>query len=284
MYNRWLHFFFSPHNEIKVRGKKNTQPVSRQWLDNGSMKLSGNKPSSWSVILQPAPTIDLRAYIYNAKQKKKDALEEMRKAVESRDEKLFRSAEKEFINGNNIEKQGNAMISAADKKLKNIEERLVQVKRNLYVAQHKKEKKTKQDITMRTKLIAELKKLSDEQLETEREIETEFHQFSPESVSIRQHGPYPEPPVISQISSIPTGRVRVKRSKKVKVKKQDHPKENEEVEDEEDEEETEPEETEPEDTEAEETEGEETGDEEQEAGERRTPLVKVIKIGIPVES
>ena len=143
MYNRWLHFFFSPHNDIQVRGKKDKQPIFRQWLDDGSMRLSGKKPSAWTVTLQPAPTIDLRAYIFQAKQGKRKALETMRDAVDTRDEKSFRAAEKDFINGADIEKQGSMMIDAANKKLKNIEERLIQVKRNLYVAQHKKEKKTK---------------------------------------------------------------------------------------------------------------------------------------------
>ena len=96
MYNDWLYFFNSPQTEIDVKNKKEKQQVIKEWTDDGGIKISGTKPSKWSIVLQPALSTDIYTLQYKLKNDKLEAVELFKRAFKYQDNNLFVESEKQY--------------------------------------------------------------------------------------------------------------------------------------------------------------------------------------------
>jgi hypothetical protein len=187
------------------------------------MKISGNKPNNWSIILSPSKTVDMRAYLYEIQQEKNSSVQLMKDAFSRRDAGLFREGEQRYQLEEKKERQINDILEDFHKKEIQMAERIFQVKRSLYLLTYKRRelKKDFTDIDKKTleKLNIELKNLMKEEIEQKKIHQVNIHLYSPYSESIRPQGPVPEPP---NVQSLPVGLPRkriIVGNKKNKTKK-----------------------------------------------------------------
>ena len=89
MYSKWLYFFNSSLKETPIKGKKTKQSVKKEWLDNGNMKISGELPKDWSIILQPILSTDVYTLEYEIKTDKSKSKDLFRRAFMYRNKSLF---------------------------------------------------------------------------------------------------------------------------------------------------------------------------------------------------
>ena len=186
MYNQWLYFFNSPDMEIKIKNKKEKQTVKKIWLNDGSMQIDGNKPSDWSVILQPMIYEDIYTVQYQLISHKLESLYLITRAFKYKDSSLFEEGEKvynDYIKKNEDIKN---IILKNEKKLIDIQEKIFKIKRNIYLESLKKNNIKE--------LTNELEKLTNENIRITKEIKEQEQSILYQEQNIITNGPVPEPP------------------------------------------------------------------------------------------
>lgn len=201
MYNQWLEVFFSQETDIPVKGKNEKQKIIKEWMGN-NMKISGTKPSKWSVILQPELEMDMRKYIYDIDREKDRRMEDMRKAFYVRDENMFDKAEKSYDRENKEKKVVEDILNGFKIKKMEMAERLFQAKRNLFLLNHQRKikKLSKEDIKQLTAINNEIKEIIHEQLNQNNEIQFKKTFYTPNTSTLKSEGPVPEPPDIKPLT------------------------------------------------------------------------------------
>ena len=196
MYNQWLYFFNSPESEIKVKNKKEKQIVNKEWLNDGSIKISGNKPSEWSVVLQPMIYEDFNTLQYQLTNDKLESLYLIKRAFKYKDNKLFEEGEKMYDNSTKKNEDIQNIILKNIKEITNIREKIFQIKRNIYLEKLKKTKKGN-DLT---KLTAELEALTIDYINIVKKIKEQENNYLVQTQSILTNGPVPEPPITKSLT------------------------------------------------------------------------------------
>ena len=210
MYKEWLYFFNSPLNEISIKGKETKQPVVKEWLDDGSMKISGNKPSNWSITIQKVLSSDISTLQYAIENDKINAKYLFQRSFKDRNIELFNEGEKLY---NISEKNKKDLLSIKednDTLLKNIHEKIFQNKRNLYLINLKKPI----DLNKVKKISSELEISLIELMNILKSIEERENNYILKPQSILRSGPSPDPPIIKKIS-IKTGGDKLNNEKNI---------------------------------------------------------------------
>ena len=213
MYNQWLYFFNSPLKETGIKRLKNlknlknlkssklkeTQQVKKEWLDDGSMKISGEKPNKWSITLQPILSTDIYTIDYELQNEISEAKYLFKRAFKNRDKNLFNQGEQLY--NNSIKKQKDIDIIQLDnnKLLTNIKEKIFQIRRNIYLTV--KENPTDKKKILLQRLTNELETALIEQSNIVKNINEKENNYILRSQSIIRQGPIPEPPIIKSLSS-----------------------------------------------------------------------------------
>ena len=191
MYNQWLFFFNSPLNEIEVKNKKEKQVVKKEFLSDGDLKISGDKPSEWYVLLNPLIVEDIYTVKYKIEQSKLEAQYLIKKAFEYKDEKLFTEGEKMYNEALKKEKDLQNIFESNQKLLKDISEKIFEVKRDIYLGTSNKKDVSKLKTNL-TELLFE--KINIQKIIKEKENNVVFR---PENIIT--DGPFPDPPVIKSL-------------------------------------------------------------------------------------
>ena len=210
MYKEWLYFFNSPLNEISIKGKETKQPVVKEWLDDGSMKISGNKPSNWSITIKTVLSSDISTLQYDIKNDKINAKYLFQRSFKDRNKELFNEGEKLY---NISEKNKKDLLSIKednDTLLKNIQEKIFQNKRNLYLINLNKPI----DLNKVKKINSELEISLIEHMNILKSIEERENNYILKPQSILKSGPSPDPPIIIKIS-IKTGGDKLNNEKNI---------------------------------------------------------------------
>ena len=188
MYNQWLYFFNSPEIEISIKNKKEKQEINKEWLDNGNMKISGSKPSDWYIVLQPNKYDNIYNSEYEINNNKLESLYLMKKGFQTQNKKIFEDGEKmyeEFIKKN--ENIKNTFVNNLKKKT-DIKEKIFEVKKNIYIQTLNKKSIKELNTKLETLLI--------EDVNINKEIKHQEHNYLIQSQSILSNGPFPEAPII----------------------------------------------------------------------------------------
>lgn len=126
MFDKWLLFFYSNKNTI------NNKPITKEWLDDGQMKISGNEPTEWSIIIKPEIFINIYTYIYQFEKKKKDAIAILKNSLLLKDKKKFDEALKLYDESNKEVKKLENIIRENKSKMDNINNEIFEIKKNIY--------------------------------------------------------------------------------------------------------------------------------------------------------
>ena len=204
MYKQWLYFFNSSLTEVSVKNSKEKQKVKKEWLDNGGVKISGDKPKKWSIELQPIISVDIYTLQYDIKQQKLEAKSLFKRAFKYKNKELFKEAEQLYLSLEKKQKDIDTIINNNDKLKLNIKEKIFQIRRNLFLENSKKPV----DYVKIKKLIEELEKATLEQISINKRIKETENNYILKTQSIIQEGPIPEPPVVKYLS------MKIGRSKK----------------------------------------------------------------------
>ena len=196
MYTKWLYFFNSPLRETNVKGKKTKQTVKKEWLDEGSMKISGELPTEWSVTLQPILSTDIYTLKYEVKNDKIEARDLFKRAFKYRNKTLFSEGESIYKNSEKKQKEINELLSNNDKLLKTVQEKIFQIRRKLYFVGLEKNV----NFNKVKKLTAELEKITLEQINIQKNIKEQENNYILRTQSVIQKGPIPEPPTVKHLS------------------------------------------------------------------------------------
>ena len=201
MYNNWLYFFNSSDIEIQVKNKKEKQIVKKEWLNDGSMQISGNKPSDWTVILHPVIYKDIFTLQHQLNDDKLESLYLIKRAFEYKDNKLFEEGEKMY--NNSIKKNDDIqnIILKNAKILKDSQEKIFQVKRNIYLEKNKK---------INSKVLTlELEKLIIDNINITKQIKEQENNYLVQKQDVLINGPAPEPPITKALN-LKTNRYKLK--------------------------------------------------------------------------
>ena len=190
MYNQWLYFFNSPLKIISVKNKKEKQEVKKEWLDDGNMKISGNKPSEWSVVLQPMIYEDIPTVEHNINEDKLESLYLITRAFKYKDSKLFDEGEKLQDKYNKKKEEIETIFSKNSKLLKDVLEKKFEIQRKIYL-----DKLKNKNVTELTK---KLDNITIESIEILQKINEE--KFVLKSQSVLTNGPFPDPPITKYLS------------------------------------------------------------------------------------
>lgn len=190
MYNQWLLFFYSPLQEIQ------NKPVKKEWLPDGNMKVSGTHPSAWSVTLQPGTNRPYYLYMYQLHEDKQSSLHQMREAIETRNKEEFSRADQHYESLKENETKGKAWLEKQEKRVNTVEDKLFSAKQELY--QLRLQKRNKDYLkTLRT-LEEKIRNLTNEKRAVLHEQEELLQNYSTDNPSVRQSGPVPDPPKLSE--------------------------------------------------------------------------------------
>lgn len=196
MYKQWLYLFNSPIKEVNIKNKKEKQTIKKEWLDDGSMKISGNKPSEWSIILQPILSTDVYTLKHNLINDQLEAKDLFKRAFQYRNKNLFKEGEIKYTYSEKKQNEIDSLIQNNVNLLKNIQEKIFQIRRNLYLANL--EKTVNSDKVK--KLSSELEKVTMEQINLQKDIKEQEYNYILKTQSIIQKGPIPEPPNVKHLS------------------------------------------------------------------------------------
>ena len=210
MYTQWLYFFNSPLKEVSIKGQKQKQPVIKEWLDDGSMKISGNKPSNWSIIIQTILTTDISTLQYNIQNDEIKAKHLFQRAFKDRNKQLFNEAENLYIISEKNKKDLITLKEENDILLKNIQEKIFQNKRNLYLINLKKPV----DLNKVKKISSELKESIIEHMNILKGIEERENNYIFKPQSILRSGPTPDPPDVKALT------IKIGREKNIDISQQ----------------------------------------------------------------
>lgn len=206
-YDRWLQLFFSPVKEVFLKGgKKKLQSITKSWQDDGSIRISGSKPSAWTVILRPSETTDMRAYLHLIKKEKERSVMLMKEAFKDIDEKMFREGEQRYQIEEKKERKIKDILEDYRKSEIQMAERLFQAQRSLYLLTRKR-RESRKDFTATDKKALErlnndVRDITKEAINQRRTFQMRIKQYSPNVSSIKEQGPVPTPP---DIPSLPLG-------------------------------------------------------------------------------
>ena len=196
MYNDWLYFFNSPQTEIDVKNKKEKQQVTKEWTDDGGIKISGTKPSKWSIVLQPALSTDIYTLQYKLKNDKLEAVELFKRAFKYQDNNLFVESEKQYNELKKVQLDIKDIVSNNNKILKNVKEKIFQIRRDIYITNLEKPL----DTNKIKRLTNELEIANIEQINTEKNIDKQQDNYILKTQSMIRNGPVPDPPNIKSLS------------------------------------------------------------------------------------
>ena len=196
MYKQWLYFFNSPIKEVNVKNKKEKQTVTKEWLDDGGMKISGSKPSEWSVVLQPIITTDLHTLKYDLNKEKLEAKDLFKRAFRYRNKSLFKEGETKYVDSEKIQKEINELIQNDVSLMRNKQEKIFQIRRNLYLTSLQKNV----DSEKVRKLSSELEEATLEQIKLQKSIRDQEYNYVLKTQSVVQKGPIPTPPTVKHLS------------------------------------------------------------------------------------
>lgn len=197
MYNKWLYFFHSPINELKIKGKKNKQIVQKEWLDDGSMKIIGTQPDNWHVILKPKVYTDLHKYKYQLDLKLQNIKSLLINGVKENDSFLLDEAKK--LHKEYDEQVKYIQIFDKTEDLKKMDIKIFDLKSKLY-----NEKKFDKFNIIQT----ELKKAM---LDKKSAYLYYINTVIPvEDEKLITKGPFPEPIVVDKISTIINKKINIK--------------------------------------------------------------------------
>jgi hypothetical protein len=198
MYNDWLAFFNSSITEINVNNKKEKHKiiVKKEWLDNGSMKLSGNKPSEWSVELQPFIYEDIFTLQHQSNYDKLESLYLITRAFKYKDTKLFEEGEKMYDDSKKKNEDIQNMILKNKNELTNIHEKIFQTKRNIYLENLKKTRPTENIKNLTTKLET----FTIDNINITKQIKEQENNYLVQQQNILIKGPVPDPPIIKSLT------------------------------------------------------------------------------------
>jgi hypothetical protein len=168
------------------------------------MKITGDKPSRWTVLLRPAFSTEIRKYQYYIEKEKKESINLIKKAFSDRDEKMFKEGEQRYQNEERKEKKIMEILEDNNKKKINMSENIFKVRRELYLLRHKRynnrKEFTKDDKTKMDNLNNKIRQMTKEQLEFNKNISMSMKQYSINIPSVQQQGSYPDPPNISTLA------------------------------------------------------------------------------------
>jgi hypothetical protein len=196
MYAQWLYFFNSPLKEISIKGKKQKQIVIKEWLDDGSMKISGNKPSKWSITIQTILSTDIPTLQHMIQNDKIKATYLFQRAFKDRNKKLFNEGEQLYSISEKNKKDLILLLDDNDSILKNIQEQVFKIKRKIYLINLEKPIDSNKD----KKLTLELKVALLNQMNTLKGIEEREKNYILRPQSILRSGPTPDPPGAKDLS------------------------------------------------------------------------------------
>lgn len=197
MYNQWLYFFNSPSYEISVKNTaKKSQKVQKEWLDDGSMKMSGEQPTKWSLTLQPILSTDIQTLNYELENNIEEAKYLFKRAFKDRDKNLFNDGEELYSDSVKKQKDIETIQTENDDLLKNIKEKIFQIRRNIYLESNK-DNPDKKKIK---RLTNELEMALIEQNDIIELINEKENNYILRSQSIVRQGPVPPPPTVKALS------------------------------------------------------------------------------------
>lgn len=215
MYAQWLYFFNSPLKEISIKGKKQKQIVTKEWLNDGSMKISGDKPSDWSITLQSILSTDIPTLQYDIQNDEIKAKNLFQIAFKDRNKKLFNEGEQLYSISEKNKKDLITLLNDNDTILKNIQEKIFQIKRNLYLINLKKPV----DLNKVKKLSLELESALVEHMNISKGIEERENNYILKPQSILRSGPTPDPPNVKALS-MKVGREKLQFEKDIELSQQ----------------------------------------------------------------
>ena len=193
MYNQWLLFFYSPLQQIQ------NKPITKEWLPNGSMKIIGTHPSTWSVTLQPGTNRPYHYYMYQLQEEKQEALHKMRLAIESRKPDQFTASDKLYEEIKENESKGRSWLEKQEKKIGQIEDKLFVSKQELYKL--RSQRSNKDYFQQRRTLETKIRNLTNEKRALMNDQEELLQNYSTDNPSVRQTGPVPDPPKFTEKQS-----------------------------------------------------------------------------------
>jgi hypothetical protein len=195
MYQQWLQIFYSPMRKIK------NQTINKQRKD-GKLEISGKEPSPWKVILIPGKSCDIRTYHFFLEKEKKRSIRIMKEAFQERDPKLFREGEDLYKREEKKEEEIKKILDSFRKEEIQMEERLFQAKRNLYLLYRKKRNKklTENEKKALERASKEVRDITLEHIQQQKNKNFQIQQFTLEPSKIKTEGPVPDIPNIPYLA------------------------------------------------------------------------------------
>ena len=182
MYNKWLVLFNSSVNEIPIKNKKEKQKITKEWLQNGDMKITGNKPSDWSVILKSSLKQNIYEHNYSIQLDRQNTVELVKEAFKTKNKDLLQEAEKRYNENEKNQKIITDNINNYTKQVKDIQEKIFNIRKELY------KDNSKNKTMLKNKLL--------EMYKEEKKIKSNIISQSISNQSLVQKGPVPEIPKI----------------------------------------------------------------------------------------
>jgi hypothetical protein len=174
------------------------------------MQLSGNKPSEWSVVLQPMIYEDIYTLQHQLNNNKLESLYLIKRAFKYRDTKLFEEGEKMYDNSTNKNKDIQNIILKNAKVLTDIQEKIFQIRRSIYLETLKK---TRTSDSLK-KLTTELETLTINNINITKKIKEQENNYLVQTQSILTNGPVPDPPINKSLT-LKTDRYKLKFEKNI---------------------------------------------------------------------
>lgn len=186
MYNKWLVLFNSSVNEIPIKNKKEKQKIAKEWLQNGDMKITGNKPSDWSVVLKSSLKQNIYENNYSIQLDRQNTFELVKEAFKTKNKDLLQEAEKRYNENEKNQKIITDNINNYTKQVKDIQEKIFNIRKELY------KDNSKNKTILKNKLL--------EMYKEEKKIKSNIISHIISNQNLVQKGPVPEIPKIEMFS------------------------------------------------------------------------------------
>lgn len=181
MFDKWLLFFYS--NKMTINKNK----IKKEFLEEGEMKISGEKPVAWSIIIKPEVIVNIYEIIYEKENKKKDAIILIKEGLVYKDKKIFEEGiqiyETMIKEINKLKEEFNMN----NKAIETIESEIFELKRKMYY-----EKNLDKVFSNADKVV----ELESKKKQLEQEKNTTLNNYVISQKSLIKKGPVPDPPTI----------------------------------------------------------------------------------------
>jgi len=184
MYDNWLYFFHSSINTILIDKKEYS--ITKEYMENGNMKISSKEPSEWYVILQQRVYDNVLNMKHNIENQKKNIEYEINKIVDTSNFKEISNIEKEFKMMQESVKKINNISST--KNIDSIDNEIFVLKNNIY-----KNQKNMLNVIKLEELMRNKKDILIEYYNSQKYISRDNN--------IVQKGHVPDPPQIDLLKS-----------------------------------------------------------------------------------